>query len=151
MLVLLILSAVSFDGLSNTFWWLSLAGINPLEFPGRTAVMGLNTLGLTDLLVNGQYAALVLNDPLGRGWNLIGLRDFHVTQSLLNTAGGALAIFSIQTAATVTGHMLSVAVAHRLVIGMERGARLVPELPLAFLMVACTAFGPWLLSAPAIG
>jgi len=44
--VLLTLSSVSFDGLSKTFWWLALGGINPLEFPGRTAVMGRNTLGL---------------------------------------------------------------------------------------------------------
>jgi hypothetical protein len=44
--VLLTLATVSFDGLSRTFWWLGLAGINPLEFPGRTAVIGLNTFGL---------------------------------------------------------------------------------------------------------
>ena len=44
--VLLTLSAVSFDGLSSTFWWLGLTGINPLEFPGRTEVMGRNTVGL---------------------------------------------------------------------------------------------------------
>jgi hypothetical protein len=44
--VLLSLAAVSFDGLSKTFWWLDLGGINPLEFPGRTAVMGGNSLGL---------------------------------------------------------------------------------------------------------
>lgn len=45
-LVLLTLSSVSFDGLSKTFWWLGLGGINPLEYPGRSAVMGRNTLGL---------------------------------------------------------------------------------------------------------
>jgi hypothetical protein len=44
--VLLMLATVSFDGLSKTFWWLALGGINPLEFPGRTAVMGRNSLGL---------------------------------------------------------------------------------------------------------
>jgi hypothetical protein len=44
--VLLTLATVSFDGLSKTFWWLGLGGINPLEFPGRTAVMGRNSLGL---------------------------------------------------------------------------------------------------------
>ena len=37
--VLLTLSTVSFDGLSKTFWWLDLGGINPLDFPGRRAVM----------------------------------------------------------------------------------------------------------------
>ncbi len=44
--VLLALATVSFDGLNRTFWWLGHAGINPLEFPGRSAVMGLNSLGL---------------------------------------------------------------------------------------------------------
>lgn len=200
--VLLTLSSVSFDGLSNTFWWLSLAGINPLDFPGRTAVIGLNTLGLigvfivltllftaavtagwmlagkpgefahlfgrlvlslipisiafhfahylTDLLVNGQYAALVLNDPLQRGWNLIGLREFQVTTSFLNTASGSLKIFSIQTAAIVIGHITSIAVAHFLLLGSRTRQTLALEAPLAILMVAYTAFGLWLLSAPSI-
>ncbi|RUM97056.1 hypothetical protein EET67_14395 [Pseudaminobacter arsenicus] len=44
--LLLVLSSVSFDGLSKTFFWLGLIGINPLEFPGRSAVMAVNTLGL---------------------------------------------------------------------------------------------------------
>lgn len=44
--VLLTLATVSFDGLGKTFWWLDLNGINPLEFPGRSAVMGINSVGL---------------------------------------------------------------------------------------------------------
>jgi hypothetical protein len=44
--VLLTLATVSFDGLNKTFWWLGLSGINPLEFPGRSAVMGINSIGL---------------------------------------------------------------------------------------------------------
>jgi hypothetical protein len=47
--VLLTLGTVSFDGLSKTFWWLALDGINPLEFPGRSAVVTLNTFGLLTL------------------------------------------------------------------------------------------------------
>ncbi len=42
----LVLASVSFDGLSETFWWLVRLGINPLEFPGRSAVIWQNTLGL---------------------------------------------------------------------------------------------------------
>lgn len=52
--VLLTLATVSFDGLSKTFWWLGLGGINPLEFPGRSAVVGLNSAGLA-----AMWAALV--------------------------------------------------------------------------------------------
>ena len=44
--LLLALSSVSFDGLSKTFFWLGLFGVNPLEFPGRTAVIGSGTFGL---------------------------------------------------------------------------------------------------------
>lgn len=44
--VLLALSSVSFDGLNKTFWWLSLLGVNPLEFPGRSAVVLANSFGL---------------------------------------------------------------------------------------------------------
>jgi hypothetical protein len=44
--VTLILATVTFDGLHLTFWWLTRLGINPLEFPGRSAVTLPNTLGL---------------------------------------------------------------------------------------------------------
>ena len=44
--ILLALSSVSFDGLSRTFWWVDLAGENPLEYPGRSAFAGINTVGL---------------------------------------------------------------------------------------------------------
>jgi hypothetical protein len=44
--VLLMLSSVSFDGLSKTYWWLARIGVNPLDFPGRSAVALPNSLGL---------------------------------------------------------------------------------------------------------
>ena len=40
------LGSVSFDGFSKTFFWLGANGVNPLEFPGRTALAGINTAGL---------------------------------------------------------------------------------------------------------
>lgn len=51
--VLLTLASVSFDGFANTFTWLSWGGINPLDFPGRTAMMAQNTFGLI-----GAFAVL---------------------------------------------------------------------------------------------
>jgi hypothetical protein len=42
----LVLAGVTFDGLAPTFWWLGTIGVNPLEFPGRSAVTGVNTFGL---------------------------------------------------------------------------------------------------------
>jgi hypothetical protein len=203
--VLLTLSAVSFDGFANTFFWLSLAGINPLEFPGRTAVILSNSLGLLeafaclstlfllavfggwlwagrpgnlgnltgqlvlslipisiafhfahylpDLLINGQYALLALNDPLFIGWNLIGLGNYHVTASFLNSKSGAETIYFLQTAAIVAGHIVGVMVAHLILLGTgtTEGALIRIELPFALLMVAFTAFGLWILSTPSIG
>lgn len=58
--VLLALASVSFDGLSRTFWWLGLVGVNPLEHPGRTAMTGINSLGLMAMfsaLVAAYFAA----------------------------------------------------------------------------------------------
>lgn len=56
--LLLALSSVSFDGLSKTFFWLGLFGINPLEFPGRTALIGSGTCGL--ILTFALLAAVFL-------------------------------------------------------------------------------------------
>jgi hypothetical protein len=59
--ILLILASVSFDGLSHTFWWLSKWGINPLEFPGRSALVFANSLGLVGawLLLTAVFFATV--------------------------------------------------------------------------------------------
>lgn len=67
--LLLALSSVSFDGLSKTFFWLGLFGINPLEFPGRTAVIDSGTLGLgmTFALLTAVFLlAVVLGQRLAR-------------------------------------------------------------------------------------
>ncbi|MCO5063847.1 MAG: hypothetical protein M9924_05450 [Rhizobiaceae bacterium] len=45
------LAAVSFDGFSKTFVWLGTIGINPLEFPGRSAVTIPNTIGLAAAMI----------------------------------------------------------------------------------------------------
>lgn len=36
---LAMLAAGSFDGLNETFWWLAKIDVNPLEFPGRSAII----------------------------------------------------------------------------------------------------------------
>lgn len=46
LLILLALSTVTFDGLLRTFFWLGLNGINPLDFPGRSAMTAINSAGL---------------------------------------------------------------------------------------------------------
>ncbi|CDX15968.1 conserved membrane hypothetical protein [Mesorhizobium sp. ORS 3359] len=59
--LLLALSSVSFDGLSKTFIWLGLFGVNPLEYPGRTALIGIGSFGLvlTFVLLAAVFALAV--------------------------------------------------------------------------------------------
>ena len=51
----------SFDGLNETFWWLGFIGVNPLEFPGRTAIFYETVGGLlaANLLLVTLFAATV--------------------------------------------------------------------------------------------
>ena len=198
--VVVALAAVSFDGLSRTFWWLGLVGENPLEHPGRTALVGRNTLGLIgaaaallaayaitaaagawwsgsspaaalrrfvvsivpiafgyhfahylpSFLVDAQYALKALSDPFGRGWNLLGTRDLHVTASFLTHHASVELIWYAQTAAIVAAHVAAVVVLHGLA-GESRGGRMATvrsEVPLTALMIGYTLFGLWLLSTP---
>lgn len=68
--LLLALSTVSFDGLMATFAWLAAIGVNPLEFPGRSAVMAHNTGGLLAMfaaLAGAFFAAVALGARLAGG------------------------------------------------------------------------------------
>ena len=49
--MLMMLAVGSFDGLHETFWWLGVLGINPLEYPGRSAVEGSSLGGLAASLL----------------------------------------------------------------------------------------------------
>jgi hypothetical protein len=85
LLVLLALSTVSFDGLSRTFLWLGSIGVNPLEFPGRSAVVLSSTLGMAAAFVL-LSAAFLISVALGAA--LVGRPD------LWRRAAGRL-VFSI--------------------------------------------------------
>lgn len=61
---LTLLAAGSFDGLNETFWWLGIIGVNPLEFPGRSAVV-LETLGGLFLSLVALYVAFSASVWLG--------------------------------------------------------------------------------------
>lgn len=56
---LVVLAMGSFDGLKETFWWLARIGVNPLEFPGRSAVIGTSLLGLV-LAIIALFTVLLL-------------------------------------------------------------------------------------------
>lgn len=78
--LLLTLASVTFDGLSRTFFWLGSNGINPLEFPGRSAMIGINTAGLAAsfLALSAVFLlAVSAGAAMARGttplWNAAGL------------------------------------------------------------------------------
>jgi hypothetical protein len=65
--ILLALASVSFDGLSRTFFWLGLNSVNPLEFPGRSALIFTQSFGLIlafALLAGAYFLAIGLGEYL---------------------------------------------------------------------------------------
>ncbi len=80
---LMMLGVGSFDGLNETFWWLGQIGVNPLEFPGRSSVIGAT---LTGLAVSVVGLAVVFGLVV---W--IGISISRTDVSVL-TAYGALAL-----------------------------------------------------------
>ncbi len=67
--VLVMLGTSSFDGLNETFWWLVVLGINPLEFPGRSAIIWQTVGGI--LLFNVLLVS-IFSACLFYGLRLIG-------------------------------------------------------------------------------
>jgi hypothetical protein len=191
--IVVMLGTVSFDGLSRTFWWLDLVGENPLQHPGRSALVGVNTLGLLAtaaaigalylaavrlggekdygrcivalvpiafgyhfahylpaFLVDVQYAAAALSDPLERGWNLLGARDLHPSTSFLAHHSTVQAMWNVQVAGIVVAHVAAVFIAHALALRRHASVRraAASQVPMTLLMIGYTVFGLWLLSTP---
>ena len=61
---LTLLAIGSFDGLNETFWWLATIGVNPLEFPGRSAVVSETIIGLIAFTI-GLMATFAFTVRLG--------------------------------------------------------------------------------------
>jgi hypothetical protein len=69
---LAMLAAGSFESLYATFFWLSAIGINPLEFPGRSAVFWQSTAGL---ILSFALVAAAFTAVVAIGLALVGARD----------------------------------------------------------------------------
>ena len=175
LLILLALASVTFDGLSRTFWWLGLGGINPLEHPGRTVLMARNTYGLllawtvlasvfcvcavprAGLAVfsimpialayhfSHYLTALLINGQYAL--RAFGLGTSHVTASFLSNRESVTVIWNLQAGSIVVGHILAVLLA-RLACAREGDTSRIAEIPLAAAMVLYTLFGLWLISTP---
>jgi hypothetical protein len=98
---------------------------------------------LTYLVERGQQTAILLGDPLGRGWNLFGLSHAHVSY-LLSTHPSVLA--TIKVACVVAGHIAAVIAAHDKALRLlPRGHQLTGQLAMMLVMVGYTFTGLYLL------
>jgi hypothetical protein len=104
--VTLALAVLTFDGLSETFWWMALIGQNPLEFTGRSAVVWVNSGGLVS--VWALTAALILGALRVSRW--IGGTGFSagpVMLSFLAIAAGYHAAHHLVTLLTTGQYTLA--------------------------------------------
>jgi hypothetical protein len=95
------------------------------------------------LVLEGQLGLLRLSDPFGLGWDLFGTSDWIINLALLSPT----AIWYIQVAAIVIGHVGGVVLAHDRAIAMfDRGEAVRTQYALLAVMVLFTASGLLILS-----
>jgi len=91
----------------------------------------------------GQQAVSALADPLGRGWNLLGLGHLHVAY-VLSMHPTVLAV--IKVSSVVTGHIVAVIAAHDKALRLlPAGHQLTGQLTMMLVMVSYTFTGLYLL------
>jgi hypothetical protein len=98
---------------------------------------------LSYLVERGQQAVFALGDPLGRGWNLLGLAHLHVAY-VLSLHPTVLA--TIKVLCVVTGHVVAVIAAHDKALRLlPAGRQVTGQLAMMLVMVAYTFTGLYLL------
>lgn len=98
---------------------------------------------LSYLVERGQQAVFALADPLGRGWNLLGLAHTHVAY-VLSMHPSALA--AVKVTCVVTGHIVAVIAAHDKALRLlPTGHQLTGQLTMMLVMVGYTFTGLYLL------
>ncbi|HEV2951131.1 MAG TPA: hypothetical protein VGZ51_03415 [Actinomycetota bacterium] len=95
------------------------------------------------LVLEGQLGLVRLSDPFGAGWDLFGTDDWVINLTLLSPT----AIWYVQVAAIVIGHVGGVVVAHDRAIAMfDRAAAVRTQYALLAVMILFTASGLLILS-----
>jgi hypothetical protein len=96
------------------------------------------------LLWQGQAIGYLISDPLGNGSNLFGTGGYQIDYQVISYA----AIWYVQVAALIVGHVSGLALAHDRALTMyddpEEAVR--SQYWMLAVMVAFTSFGLWLLS-----
>jgi hypothetical protein len=93
----------------------------------------------------GQAIASLASDPLGNGANLFGTSSYQIDYGIISFA----AIWYVQIAVLVTGHVGGLTLAHDRAISIYRNTQeaIRSQYWMLIVMVAFTSFGLWLLSA----
>jgi hypothetical protein len=96
------------------------------------------------LLWQGQAIGYLASDPLGEGSNLFGTAGYQIDYQVISYA----AIWYVQVAALIAGHVGGLALAHdrALVMYREPEEAVRSQYWMLAVMVAFTSFGLWLLS-----
>jgi hypothetical protein len=96
------------------------------------------------LLWQGQAIGYLASDPLGDGSNLFGTAGYQIDYQVISYA----AIWYVQVAALIAGHVSGLALAHdrALVMYREPEEAVRSQYWMLAVMVAFTSFGLWLLS-----
>lgn len=97
------------------------------------------------LIWQGQAIGYLASDPLGNGTNLFGTGGYQIDYNVISFA----AIWYVQVAALLTGHVGGLALAHdrALVMYDDVVEAVRSQYWMLAVMVAFTSFGLWLLSA----
>ncbi len=97
------------------------------------------------LIWQGQAIGYLASDPLGDGANLFGTSSYQIDYAIISYA----AIWYVQVAALVVGHVGGLTLAHDRALGMYRNPQeaVRSQYWMLTVMVAFTSFGLWLLSA----
>ncbi len=100
------------------------------------------------LLREGQQIIPLASDPFGFGWDILGTVDYRINFGIVN----AKMVWFISVAAIVTGHIISVYLAH--IIALRRmsshASALRSQYPMLVLMVSYTATSLWIIAQPIV-
>ena len=97
------------------------------------------------LIWQGQAIGYLASDPLGNGANIFGTSSYQIDYGIISFA----AIWYVQVAALVAGHVSGLTLAHDRALSMYHNTQesVRSQYWMLTVMVAFTSFGLWLLSA----
>lgn len=103
---------------------------------------------LSYFLEQVRWLVPLASDPLGRGWDLFGTADVQVVLGFVD----ARLSWLVAIGAIVTGHVLSIRVAHRVALAefADRKRALLAGIPLTVLMVVYTALSLTIIAEPLV-